>query len=71
MPELLMILIVVLVIFGANKLPEIGSGMGKAIKNFKKATREPEEIDISAKEQTNQENNIKSTTEESTPGQKN
>jgi len=45
-PELLVILVIVLVIFGANKLPEIGAGMGKAIKNFKKATSEPDEIDV-------------------------
>ena len=45
-PELLIILVIVLVIFGANKLPEIGSGMGRAIKNFKKATNEPDEIDV-------------------------
>jgi sec-independent protein translocase protein TatA len=48
-PELIIILVIVLIIFGANKLPEIGSGMGKAIKNFKKATNEPEEINISSK----------------------
>ncbi|PKN41712.1 MAG: twin-arginine translocase TatA/TatE family subunit [Deltaproteobacteria bacterium HGW-Deltaproteobacteria-18] len=48
-PELLIILVIVLVIFGANKLPEIGSGMGRAIKNFKKATGEPEEIDVTPK----------------------
>lgn len=47
-PELIIILAIVLVIFGANKLPEIGSGMGRAIRNFKKATDEPEEIDISS-----------------------
>lgn len=47
--ELLLILGIVLVIFGANKLPEIGGGMGKAIKNFKKATSEPEEIDVTPK----------------------
>jgi sec-independent protein translocase protein TatA len=48
-PELLIILVIVLVIFGANKLPEIGAGMGRAIKNFKKATSEPEEIDVTPK----------------------
>lgn len=57
-PELLIILAIVLVIFGANKLPEIGSGMGRAIKNFKKATNEPEEIDITS------ENNNKSETDQ-------
>ncbi len=40
--ELSVILIIVLIIFGAGKLPEIGSGMGKAIKNFKKATSDVE-----------------------------
>ena len=45
-PELIVILIIVLVLFGANKLPEIGAGVGKAIKNFKKATTEPDEIDV-------------------------
>lgn len=44
--ELILILVIVLVIFGANKLPEIGAGMGKAIRNFKRATNEPEEIDV-------------------------
>ena len=37
-PELLIILVIILVIFGAGKLPEIGAGMGKAIRNFKSAT---------------------------------
>jgi len=46
-PELIIILVIVLIIFGANKLPEIGAGMGKAIKNFKKATSEPDEIEVS------------------------
>ncbi|MDR2160947.1 MAG: twin-arginine translocase TatA/TatE family subunit [Desulfovibrio sp.] len=45
--EILVILVVVLVIFGAKRLPEIGSGLGRAIRNFKKATTEPDEIDIS------------------------
>jgi sec-independent protein translocase protein TatA len=36
--ELSIILVIVLIIFGAGKLPEIGSGIGKAIKNFKNAT---------------------------------
>ena len=44
--EILVILVVGLIVFGYKKLPEIGSGMGRAIKNFKKATIEPDEIDI-------------------------
>ena len=46
MPELLVILVIILVIFGAGKLPEIGGAIGKGIKNFKKATREPDEINV-------------------------
>jgi len=48
MPELIVILVIVVIIFGAGKLPEIGSGLGKGIKNFKQATRgddQPEEIE--------------------------
>jgi sec-independent protein translocase protein TatA len=56
-PELIIILVIVLVIFGANKLPEIGSGMGRAIKNFKKATNEPEEIDVTPEDEKKDEEN--------------
>jgi len=45
MPELIIILVIILIIFGAGKLPEIGAGIGKGIKNFKKATTEVEEKD--------------------------
>ena len=44
MPELVVILVIVLIIFGAGKLPEIGSGIGRGIKNFKSATKEKEQI---------------------------
>jgi len=40
MPELIIILVIIVIIFGAGKLPEIGSGIGKCIKNFKNATGE-------------------------------
>jgi sec-independent protein translocase protein TatA len=40
LPELLVILAIVVLIFGANKLPELGKGIGKGIKNFKDASRE-------------------------------
>ena len=40
--ELSIVLVIVLIIFGAGKLPEIGSGIGKAIKNFKSATSDAE-----------------------------
>ena len=45
MPELIIILVIILIIFGAGKLPEIGGGMGKAIRNFKKATSEVDKAD--------------------------
>jgi len=50
MPELLVILVIVLVIFGAGKLPQIGEGLGKGIRNFRKATtKDQEEIDVTRK----------------------
>jgi sec-independent protein translocase protein TatA len=39
-PELLIILAIIILIFGANRLPEIGRGIGKGIKNFKDSTKE-------------------------------
>jgi sec-independent protein translocase protein TatA len=52
MPELIIIFVIILIIFGAGKLPEIGSGVGQGIKNFKRATsgkleedREPKELE--------------------------
>jgi sec-independent protein translocase protein TatA len=42
-PELLIIMVIILIIFGSGKLPEIGAGLGKAIRNFKGATSEIED----------------------------
>jgi sec-independent protein translocase protein TatA len=39
-PELLVILFIIVLIFGASRLPELGRGIGQGIKNFKEATRE-------------------------------
>lgn len=44
--EILIIFLLILLIFGAKKLPSIGSGLGKAIRNFKQGVSEPDEIDI-------------------------
>jgi len=49
MPELIIILVIVVVLFGASRLPEVGKGIGQAIKNFKKATSEPDEINVTPK----------------------
>jgi sec-independent protein translocase protein TatA len=43
MTELLIILVIAVVIFGANRLPELGRGLGKGIRNFKDATHEATE----------------------------
>jgi sec-independent protein translocase protein TatA len=42
MPELILILIIALVIFGPSKLPEMGASIGKAIREFRNATKEPD-----------------------------
>jgi sec-independent protein translocase protein TatA len=48
--ELIIVLVIVIVLFGASKLPEIGRGVGEAIKNFKKSTSdESPEIDNARK----------------------
>ncbi len=41
-----MILVIIVLIFGATRLPQIGEGLGKGIKNFRGALREPPEIDV-------------------------
>ncbi len=48
MPELIVIMVIVMVIFGAGKLPQIGEGLGKGIQNFKKGIKK-EKIDITPK----------------------
>jgi sec-independent protein translocase protein TatA len=50
MPEMIVVLVIVLIIFGAGKLPEIGKGLGKGIRNFRKATSGADEIDVTPKE---------------------
>ena len=49
LPELLVILVIVLIIFGAGKLPGVGGALGKSIRNFKESMRESREIDITPK----------------------
>ncbi len=45
--EIILILVIVLLIFGANRLPQLGAGIGKGIRNFKKSLKGEDEIDIS------------------------
>jgi sec-independent protein translocase protein TatA len=48
--ELLVILVIVLIIFGAGKLPEIGEGLGRGIRSFRKEMHKPDEIDVTPKD---------------------
>jgi len=50
MSELLVVLVIVLIIFGAGKLPEIGKGLGKGIRNFRRATSGQDDIEGTVKE---------------------
>jgi sec-independent protein translocase protein TatA len=57
--ELLLILIIVLIIFGAGKIPQLGEGLGKAIKGFKKSVNEADAVDVTpTQEQTAQTQQI-------------
>jgi sec-independent protein translocase protein TatA len=49
--ELLIILVIALVVFGAGKLPGIGDALGRSIKNFKRAANGENELDVSPKKQ--------------------
>ncbi len=53
MPELIIILVIVLVIFGANRLPQLGEGLGKAIRGFKKGMSDTTASDDSAAKKEN------------------
>jgi len=45
-PELLIILVIVVLLFGAGRLPQIGSGIGEGIRNFRKSMKEKGEVDV-------------------------
>jgi sec-independent protein translocase protein TatA len=51
LPELLVILVLIIVIFGARRLPEVGAGLGRAIKNFKAGVSGKDEIDVTPKKE--------------------
>jgi sec-independent protein translocase protein TatA len=54
-PELIIIMVIVLLVFGAGKLPEIGSSIGKAIKGFKKSMKESDTIGVTPKDEKDKE----------------
>lgn len=47
--EIILIFLVVMVVFGASKLPQLGDGLGRAIKNFKRAVNSANEIEVTPK----------------------
>ena len=59
-PELMIILVIIMIIFGAGKLPEIGSAFGNSIKNFKKSMKEAEEIQEAANLESTETNEASS-----------
>ena len=52
LPELLVILVIILLVFGANRLGDIGSGLGKAIRGFKDSVAGKDAIDVTPKKDT-------------------
>ena len=77
-PELMIILVIIMIIFGAGKLPEIGSAFGNSIKNFKKSMKEADEIQEAANLESpateegadDTDPSIESDTEDTSPAQK-
>jgi TatA/E family protein of Tat protein translocase len=57
-PELMIILVIIMIIFGAGKLPEIGSAFGRSIKNFKTSMKEAEEEEETAQVEEGQQGAI-------------
>lgn len=53
--ELIILLVILVLLFGANKLPQLGAGIGQGIKNFKKAMKEPDAIDVTPKDKEESE----------------
>lgn len=53
--ELLIILVIILVMFGAGRIPEVFEGLGRGIKNFRKAVTAPDEIDVTPRDEKEDE----------------
>lgn len=58
--ELVIILVIVLIFFGAGRLPELGEGLGRGIRSFRKAIKTPDEIDVTPKDGGDDDRNEKS-----------
>ncbi|SDF42093.1 twin-arginine translocase TatA/TatE family subunit [Desulfovibrio legallii] len=50
-PHLLLVMGVAMLLFGTKKLPEIGAGLGRAIRDFRRAVSEPDTVDISRRDE--------------------
>lgn len=57
--ELLVILVIFIVVFGAGKLGDVGGDVGRAIRNFRKAMNEPDAIDVTPKDEKKKEDEPK------------
>ena len=64
--ELILILFIVLIIFGAGKLPQLGEGVGKAIRGFKKSVNEAEAVDLEAQNPGEQQSQAQANPQAST-----
>ena len=64
-PELMIILVIIMIIFGAGKLPEIGSAFGRSIKNFKTSMKEAEEEEETTQVEEGKQGAIEEGAEES------
>lgn len=49
-PELILVLVIVMVVFGAGRLPQIGEGIGKAIRNLKRGLKTDDDIEVTPKD---------------------
>jgi len=58
--ELLILLGIIVIFFGASKLPQLGSGIGQGIRNFKKSLKEPDAIDVTPDKEKKSEEEKKS-----------
>lgn len=55
--ELIIVLVIVVILFGSTRLPQIGKGIGEAIRNFKKSTSASDEIDVTPKTKADKSEN--------------
>jgi sec-independent protein translocase protein TatA len=70
LPEVLIILVVLLLVFGANKIPQLGDALGKGIRNFKKASTEHDDsIDVTPKPEAAQQGQLSQGAASSTPSE--